>query len=163
VFTKTKASADYVLELLHIKGYAYAGCTHGDKSQEERNEALQKFIQRKQAILVATDVAARGLDVDDVSVVINYELPQSADTYVHRVGRTGRAGKTGIAFSLVTSKDNVIAPKLVQILENAKAAVPPELAEIAERAHRKRKERNKRTKAKIKAKTLAMAIQRARG
>lgn len=133
------------------------------RSQEERNEALQKFIQRKQAILVATDVAARGLDVDDVSVVINYELPQSADTYVHRVGRTGRAGKTGIAFSLVTSKDNVIAPKLVQILENAKAAVPPELAEIAERAHRKRKERNKRTKAKIKAKTLAMAIQRARG
>ena len=73
----------------------------GDLSQESREQALQRFRRGQNTVLVATDVAARGLDIDDISHVFNYDLPTDPEAYVHRVGRTGRAGKTGIAISLV--------------------------------------------------------------
>jgi ATP-dependent RNA helicase RhlE len=74
---------------------------HGDKSQNQRQHALSAFKAGKVHVLVATDVAARGLDVSDISHVVNYQVPQTYDTYIHRIGRTGRAGKTGFAFTFV--------------------------------------------------------------
>ena len=104
VFTRTKRGADRVHEHL-IKYGLNAKAIHGDKSQGERTRALEGFRRGKVKILVATDVAARGIDVDDISHVVNYELPNVPEAYVHRIGRTARAGKSGVAISLVDSTE----------------------------------------------------------
>ncbi len=104
VFTRTKHGADKVvkdLERLGIKAEAI----HGNKSQNARQRALSNFKNRTTRILVATDIAARGIDVDDLTHVINYELPDVAETYVHRIGRTGRAGASGISFSFCEAEE----------------------------------------------------------
>ena len=99
VFTRTKRCADTVHLHLQNAGLS-AGAIHGDKSQGERSNALASFKAGRTSILVATDIAARGIDVDDISHVFNYELPDAAEAYVHRIGRTARAGRSGIAISL---------------------------------------------------------------
>jgi superfamily II DNA/RNA helicase len=104
VFCQTKRACDRVAEDLTKRGFA-AAAVHGDLGQGQRERALRAFRAGKIDVLVATDVAARGLDVDDVTHVINYECPDAADTYVHRIGRTGRAGKEGISVTLVDWKD----------------------------------------------------------
>jgi superfamily II DNA/RNA helicase len=104
VFCQTKRACDRVAEDLGKRGFA-AAAVHGDLGQGQRERALRAFRAGKIDVLVATDVAARGLDVDDVTHVINYECPDAADTYVHRIGRTGRAGKEGISVTLVDWKD----------------------------------------------------------
>jgi superfamily II DNA/RNA helicase len=104
VFCQTKRACDRVAEDLVKRGFA-AAAVHGDLGQGQRERALRAFRAGKIDVLVATDVAARGLDVDDVTHVINYECPDAADTYVHRIGRTGRAGKEGISVTLVDWKD----------------------------------------------------------
>ena len=81
---------------------------HGDKSQQERDYTMQQFKSGALRVLVATDVAGRGLDVKDVGVVINYDAPSSAEDYVHRIGRTGRAGARGVAFTLLTPSDGEV-------------------------------------------------------
>lgn len=101
VFCMTKIETDAVAHYLIEQGYA-AEALHGDVAQNQREKTLSLFKKRKINIVVATDVAARGIDVKDLTHVINYSLPQESETYVHRIGRTGRAGKTGIAISLVT-------------------------------------------------------------
>jgi ATP-dependent RNA helicase RhlE len=98
VFTRTKHGADKVVKDLIREGIT-AEAIHGNKSQNARQRALSNFKNRTTRILVATDIAARGIDVDDLTHVINYELPNVPETYVHRIGRTGRAGASGIAFS----------------------------------------------------------------
>ncbi len=98
VFTRTKHGADRVAKHLSRSGIR-ALAIHGDKTQSARQRALDGFKSQKPPVLVATDVAARGLDIDEVSHVINYDLPNVPETYVHRIGRTGRAGATGIAVS----------------------------------------------------------------
>ncbi len=98
VFTRTKHGADKVVKFLH-RANITAAAIHGNKSQNARQNALGNFKTGKTRVLVATDIAARGIDIDDLSHVINYELPNVPETYVHRIGRTGRAGNTGIAFS----------------------------------------------------------------
>jgi ATP-dependent RNA helicase RhlE len=98
VFTRTKHGADKVVKDLSRVGIT-AEAIHGNKSQNARQRALTNFKNRTTRILVATDIAARGIDVDDLTHVINYELPNVPETYVHRIGRTGRAGASGIAFS----------------------------------------------------------------
>ncbi|MBX6767718.1 MAG: DEAD/DEAH box helicase, partial [Actinomadura rubrobrunea] len=100
VFCQTKRTCDRVAADLARRGFAVAA-VHGDLGQGQRERALRAFRNGKIDVLVATDVAARGLDVDDVTHVVNYECPDSADTYVHRIGRTGRAGRTGTAVTLV--------------------------------------------------------------
>lgn len=100
IFTRTKRTADDV-EMLLRKAGIQTFVLHGDKTKGERNRALTSFKKGQIPVLVATDIAARGIDVDDVSHVINYEMPNVPEAYVHRVGRTARAGKEGIAFSLV--------------------------------------------------------------
>ncbi len=98
VFTRTKHGADKVVKFLHRSDIT-AAAIHGNKSQNARQHALSQFKSGKLRVLVATDIAARGIDIDDLSHVINFELPNVPETYVHRIGRTGRAGNTGIAIS----------------------------------------------------------------
>lgn len=100
VFGRTKRSIDALLRELLLRGFK-AGAIHGNKTQGQRQRVLQSFKQNEIQILLATDVASRGLDIPDVSHVINYEIPESYDDYVHRIGRTGRANKTGIALTFV--------------------------------------------------------------
>ncbi len=98
VFTRTKHGADKVVKFLH-RHEITAAAIHGNKSQNARQNALSNFKSGKTRVLVATDIAARGIDIDELSHVINFELPNVPETYVHRIGRTGRAGNTGVAFS----------------------------------------------------------------
>ncbi len=104
VFAGTKESANILAKELTLDGIDAVLC-HGDKSQGARNKALEKFTSGTARVLVATDVAARGLDIADLPYVVNFHLPFLAEDYVHRIGRTGRAGKTGTAISLVSPKD----------------------------------------------------------
>jgi superfamily II DNA/RNA helicase len=104
IFTRTKRTAQKVADDLVERGFA-AGAVHGDLSQGAREQALRAFRSGKVDVLVATDVAARGLDIDDVTHVINYQCPEDAMTYVHRIGRTARAGKSGTSVTLVDWDD----------------------------------------------------------
>jgi len=104
VFTRTKRAAAKLVEELNDRGFP-AVAVHGDLSQEQRERAMAAFRAGKKEILIATDVAARGIDVDDVTHVINHTVPDDPDNYLHRVGRTGRAGKTGVAVTFVDWDD----------------------------------------------------------
>lgn len=101
IFTRMKKEADKLSNFLTSKGYKSV-CLHGDMEQRERQTAIKSFKENKANILVATDVASRGLDISDVSHVFNYHMPLNPESYVHRIGRTGRAGKKGMAITLVT-------------------------------------------------------------
>ena len=105
VFCNTKRKVDALNEELSARGYLVDGL-HGDLKQNQRDTVMNKFRRGSIDILVATDVAARGLDVDDIDLVINYDIPQDEEYYVHRIGRTARAGREGIAISFVTNRDN---------------------------------------------------------
>lgn len=104
VFCSTKLMVDELDEHLHARGYA-VDRLHGDITQAQRNRVMQKFRERKFEFLIATDVAARGLDVDDLEVVFNFDLPNDAEDYTHRIGRTGRAGKSGRAITFVSGQE----------------------------------------------------------
>lgn len=104
IFCQTKILTSEVADALRRRGY-HVGCLHGDMSQDQRNSVLKKFKARDFMIVVATDVAARGLDVQDLTHVINYSLPEDHESYVHRTGRTGRAGKEGIAITFINKHD----------------------------------------------------------
>jgi len=104
MFCKTKKGVDELVDALHGKGYSVEGM-HGDMKQSQRMNTLAKFKSGQLHFLVATDVAARGIDVEDVTHVINYDLPQDIESYVHRIGRTGRANKEGIAYSFASRKE----------------------------------------------------------
>ena len=104
VFTRTKHGADRVVRKLE-KSPVRAAAIHGDKSQGARTKALEGFRDGSIPVLVASDIAARGLDIDEIRLVVNYDIPGDPDTYVHRIGRTGRAGATGRAITFVTSED----------------------------------------------------------
>ena len=115
VFCKTKRRSDRVGEQLNRAGVR-AAVIHGNKSQGARNRALGDFKAGRVNVLVATDVAARGLDIAQLPLVINYDLPLAADDYVHRVGRTGRAGRAGRAVSLVTTAERGLLPAIQRLL-----------------------------------------------
>lgn len=104
VFCNTKHKVDDVAKMLHMNGYRAEGM-HGDVRQAKREKILGKFRGDRISVLVATDVAARGIDVSDVQMVVNYDIPMEPESYVHRIGRTGRAGKTGKAVSFVSKRD----------------------------------------------------------
>ncbi|MHB9131960.1 MAG: DEAD/DEAH box helicase [Armatimonadota bacterium] len=114
IFTRTKHRADRVASSLKRAGYR-VGVLHADRSQQQRQHTLQQFRQGKVSYLVATDIAARGLDISTISHVINYDIPDNADAYIHRIGRTGRALRAGEAFTLVTSED----VETVRLIERA--------------------------------------------
>ncbi|WP_338409095.1 DEAD/DEAH box helicase [uncultured Flavobacterium sp.] len=104
VFTKTKHGADNVVKALEKNGVE-AAAIHGNKSQNARQRALLSFKNQEIAVLVATDIAARGIDIDDLPFVINFDIPNISETYVHRIGRTGRAGKSGLAISFCDKEE----------------------------------------------------------
>ncbi len=116
VFVGTKFGASRLAHYLEKQGIE-ATAIHGDKSQQQRTEALDDFKSGKARVLVATDVAARGLDIDDLPHVINFELPHVPEDYVHRIGRTGRAGASGLAVTLVTSHDARLMAELEKLLK----------------------------------------------
>jgi len=132
VFTKTKRMAD----TLHISlGRNFGSAVmviHGDKEQAHRDRVLDNFRRDSSAILVATDVAARGLDIKDLDVVINYDFPTCIEDYVHRIGRTGRAGKTGDSYTFVSSADpSKTIRDLIDVLQRAKQEIPQDLQDFA--------------------------------
>ena len=104
VFSRTKHGADKIVKKLH-QSHISAEAIHGNKSQNARQNALSNFKSKKTRILVATDIAARGIDIDELKYVVNYELSDVSETYVHRIGRTGRAGSEGTSFSFVDALD----------------------------------------------------------
>lgn len=108
VFTRTKSNANRLAKYLNEAGVA-AGVIHGNKSQNARQQALLQFKEGKSRVLVATDIAARGIDVQELSHVFNYDIPNEAEVYVHRIGRTGRAGRQGtaIAFSDINEAEYI--------------------------------------------------------
>ncbi|CAO2204732.1 unnamed protein product [Urochloa humidicola] len=131
IFCSTKRMCDQLARNLS-REYG-ASAIHGDKSQGERDSVLSDFRSGRCPILVATDVAARGLDIKDIRVVVNYDFPTGVEDYVHRIGRTGRAGATGDAFTFFGDQDSKYASDLVKILEGANQSVPPQLKEMAAR------------------------------
>jgi superfamily II DNA/RNA helicase len=132
VFTETKRKADDLTRVMRRDGWP-AMCIHGDKQQKERDWVLGEFKSGNTMILVATDVAARGLDVDDVKFVINYDYPNNSEDYIHRIGRTGRKGNTGTSYTLFTPQNAPKARDLVAVLTEAKQVVNPKLAELTRR------------------------------
>jgi len=140
IFCRTKKGVDELAENLQVRGYSAEGL-HGDMSQAQRNRVMKKFKDGNLEILIATDVAARGLDIDNVSHVVNYDIPQDPESYVHRIGRTGRAGKTGLAITFVTSWE-VKQLRLIEriIKKKLKRKDIPTVAQIAEKQQFKIKE-----------------------
>ena len=127
VFVETKKGCDMLSRSLRADGFQ-ARAMHGDKSQEERDWALREFKNCQAPLLVATDVAARGLDVEDIRMVVNFDFPNDMESYIHRIGRTGRAGKKGIAISFfVIEKNGRVARSLIDILKRTNQHIPPEL------------------------------------
>ena len=116
IFTKTKITASRLSRAIQKEGIA-AESIHGDKSQKERLEALDAFKAGKITALVATDVAARGLDISDLPMVINYEIPSAPEDYVHRIGRTGRAGASGVAISLVCEEEEKYLAEIEKLIK----------------------------------------------
>jgi ATP-dependent RNA helicase RhlE len=128
VFTRTKISADKLGKRLQKRGLE-AAIIHGDKAQVDRFQALEGFKQGTIKLLVATDIAARGLDIVELPAVINYELPYSPEDYVHRIGRTGRAGASGLAVSLVSGDEDKLLAGIERFVKKSLPSVPlPRLA-----------------------------------
>jgi superfamily II DNA/RNA helicase len=134
IFTKTKRTAAKVAEELVDRGFA-AAAIHGDLGQGAREQALRAFRNNKVDVLVATDVAARGIDVDDVTHVINFDAPEDRDTYVHRVGRTGRAGRHGIGITLVTGEQSKVVGKIASDLRLHAQFAQSGMSEAGGRTH----------------------------
>lgn len=121
-----------VVVVIEFNTYCYSGgALHGDLMQHERERVLRDFRANKFNVLVATDVAARGLDIKTVKNVVNFDVARDIDSHVHRIGRTGRAGEKGTAYTLITKKDDKFAGDLVRNLENSGQAVPMDLMSLA--------------------------------
>ncbi|XP_076312283.1 putative ATP-dependent RNA helicase DDX17 isoform X1 [Tachypleus tridentatus] len=129
IFVETKKKVDDLTKRMRKDGWP-AMCIHGDKSQPERDWVLNEFRAGRSPILVATDVAARGLDVEDVMFVINYDYPNSSEDYIHRIGRTARRNKTGTAYTLFTPGNAKQVKDLVSVLKEANQIVNPKLMEL---------------------------------
>lgn len=126
VFCQTKSLVMDLTDYLNARGLK-ADCLHGDKSQEERDRVMRAFRERKTTLLVCTDVASRGLDVKDLSHVINYSIPRELELYVHRIGRTARSGKAGSAISLVSPQHRYMVNRLEHLTKSKlkEARIPP--------------------------------------
>lgn len=125
IFTRTKIESQEIAESLIKDGYN-ADALHGDLTQQQRDKVMKRFRERALQVLVATDVAARGIDVDNVTHVINYDLPDDVENYTHRSGRTGRAGKSGISIAIISSRDTGKIRQIERVLGKkfVKAEVP---------------------------------------
>jgi ATP-dependent RNA helicase RhlE len=116
IFTRTKHRAQRLAKQIAATGYKVTSL-HGNRTQNQRRTALNGFKQGKYQIMVATDIAARGLDIESISHVINYDMPDTSDAYIHRIGRTGRVKRTGEAFTLITPDDRAMVNKIEKIMK----------------------------------------------
>lgn len=132
VFVETKRGADSLESWLCMNGFP-ATSIHGDRNQQEREYALRSFKSGQTPILVATDVAARGLDIPHVAHVVNFDLPNDIDDYVHRIGRTGRAGKSGLATAFFNDNNSSLARSLADLMQESNQEVPAWLLRYAAR------------------------------
>ncbi|XP_031346613.1 DEAD-box ATP-dependent RNA helicase 20-like isoform X2 [Photinus pyralis] len=142
IFVETKKKVDDITKCIRMEGYS-AISIHGDKSQPERDYVLTEFRNGKASILVATDVAARGLDVEDVKYVINLDYPNSCEDYVHRIGRTGRCEQVGTAYAFFTPNNQRQAKDLIAVLEESGQQVNPKLRELASNSRGGQNTRNR--------------------
>ena len=132
IFCQTKRAGDDLTREMRTDGFP-ALCIHGEKRQEEREWVMKEFKEGKSPILVATDLASRGLDVKDIKCVINYDFPNQIEDYVHRVGRTGRAGASGSAYTFFTPHQSKHAKDLIDVLREANQSIPEELERLSRR------------------------------
>jgi len=137
VFVLYKKEATRVEEFLQRQKYNCVGI-NADKSQQQRTQALEQFKSGEQPLLIATDVAARGLDIPDVELVINYTFPLTIEDYIHRIGRTGRAGKEGISHTFFTAHDKLRAAELSSVLREANQPVPEALLPLCSAGTKKK-------------------------
>lgn len=138
IFALYKKECDRVHQLVETRTQFKVGAIHGDRGQDQRTKAITAFKEGKVPLLIATDVAARGLDIPDVEFVVNYTFPLTTEDYVHRIGRTGRAGKEGVSHTFFTQFDKGRAGELVNVLREAKQDIPEELTKFG--THVKKKE-----------------------
>ena len=131
IFSSTKKGCDLLTRQLRQDGIN-ALAIHGDKTQQERDWVLREFKTSKAQVMVATDVAARGLDVKDIKFVINYDFPSCCEDYVHRIGRTGRAGALGTAYTFFTTTNCRQAKELIRILQENNQKIPEALRDMIE-------------------------------
>ncbi|KAM7360860.1 putative ATP-dependent RNA helicase DDX43 [Cochliomyia hominivorax] len=141
IFCGKKVRADDLSSDLTLDGYK-CQCIHGSRDQADREQAIADITSGEVKILIATDVASRGLDIEDITHVINFDFPRNIEEYVHRVGRTGRAGRTGTSISYITRSDWGMAPELITILEEANQHVPEELRDMATRFAKMKERKN---------------------
>jgi ATP-dependent RNA helicase DDX5/DBP2 len=135
IFTDTKRGADQLQRSLRSQGVS-ALAIHGDKTQQERDWTLDQFKKGRCLVLIATDVASRGLDVKDVMYVVNYDFPKQIEDYIHRIGRTGRGGSSGVAYSIFNRGDNSrLATDLIKVLRDCKQDIPADLEAMGRKNH----------------------------
>ena len=132
IFVETKREADFVEREL-VRAGVDAISIHGDRSQREREHAIDLFRSQKVPALVATDVASRGLDIPNVAWVINYDMPNNIDSYVHRIGRTGRCGNKGNAISFINDNNKPILSDLHKLLQEGNQEVPSWFNDLVKR------------------------------
>ena len=137
IFRRTKFGVDKLEQTLLKNGYK-ATSIHGDKSQSIRNKAIEDFKSKKANILIATDVAARGIDITNVDCIINFDIPNIPETYVHRIGRTGRAGKSGIAFSFCSPDENNYIKDIETLIEKSIKVIEDHPYPINKPKHKKK-------------------------
>lgn len=137
IFRRTKFGVDKLAQTLLKNGYKVTSI-HGDKSQSIRNKAIEDFKSKKVTILIATDVAARGIDITNVDAIINFDIPNVPETYVHRIGRTGRAGKSGIAFSFCSPDENNYIKDIEALLEKSIKVIDEHPYPISKPKHKKK-------------------------
>jgi superfamily II DNA/RNA helicase len=128
IFTSTKSNVTKIVRKLKGNGYPVEGIS-SDLKQNEREEVLSRFRSKRTRVLVATDVISRGIDIKDIQLIINYDVPRDAEDYVHRVGRTARANATGVALTLITGEDMLRFKRIENLIETQiiKLPVPPEI------------------------------------
>jgi len=134
IFVETKKKTSH-LDYFLRKHRLSVTCIHGDRNQQDRTEALRAFSTGQIPFLIATNVAARGLDIENVEHVINFEMPSNIDDYVHRIGRTGRAGKTGLSTAFISEDNYNIINPLIKLLQEANQEVPSWMIEMSRKSH----------------------------
>ena len=136
IFTSTKVMCTQLSRTLEYQHRIPCVSIHGDRDQRERDRALAAFKSAQSPVMVATDVAARGLDVRGIQMVVNYDAPNNAEDYVHRIGRTGRAGDRGVAVTFLTPDETKHAREIADVMRQTGLKVPDQLADLARLAPR---------------------------
>merc|ERR1719375_2583546 len=136
IFCETKMATAYLSHQLTQAERIYSVAIHGDLAQRDRDWALESFKSGRAPIMVATDVAGRGLDIKGIAVVVNWDAAHNAEDYVHRIGRTARAGAKGLAYTFLGPDENRKARDIVNVMENTGIQPPPELLQLAGRGQK---------------------------